>query len=256
MCRLSSIPFRELGSVEGQAEMVLLTTDTLYKETKDIKLGLKKLRPPFSELADWIVIQYRAAVLNITLSHLKSGKQPNLNIVVERPADSRRLCTVNDYRCDKDKQLVIVETLEELIWRESRPTQKSIQKARRLHEQKQINLDDTVVYIDVFEPVAKQEVNMQISKLDLAALQKELSMEELWTISQGVVSPVFFLYTDEQVARFDAQGIKERFAEKYLALLTKRDPFGYFDRGDFEVLLDSKENFERAYSGNWYYYYK
>lgn len=39
-------------------------------------------------------------------------------------------------------------------------------------------------------------------------------------------------------------------------ILKQYDIFKYFERRTFKISLDSKENFDKNYQSNWYYYYK
>ena len=39
-------------------------------------------------------------------------------------------------------------------------------------------------------------------------------------------------------------------------LLRPHDEFGYLSRWRFAVRFDSKENFDRKYDANWFYYFK
>lgn len=45
-------------------------------------------------------------------------------------------------------------------------------------------------------------------------------------------------------------------ADTYFEIAKRHDEFGYLIRAEIAILVDSKENFETNYSGNWYYYFK
>lgn len=74
--------------------------------------------------------------------------------------------------------------------------------------------------------------------------------------SRAFGEPTFFLYTDEQVKHYENSDMRKEWANRYFDLLAPYDEFGYFTREKFNIFLDSKENFDTNYSGNWYYYYK
>ena len=42
----------------------------------------------------------------------------------------------------------------------------------------------------------------------------------------------------------------------YFELLKEYDEFEYFKQDSFLIYLDSKENFDNNYEGDWHYYYK
>jgi len=87
-------------------------------------------------------------------------------------------------------------------------------------------------------------------------LKKKLDDENLWEISRAFSGVTFFLYTDEQVNCYEHSIMKELWTNNYFSILKPYDQFGYFKRGDFNIYLDSKENFDTNYASNWYYYYK
>ena len=48
--------------------------------------------------------------------------------------------------------------------------------------------------------------------------------------------------------------MKKEWADKYFDLLDQYNEFAYFKREHFSVYLDSKENFDKNYESNYYYY--
>ena len=49
---------------------------------------------------------------------------------------------------------------------------------------------------------------------------------------------------------------RERWADTYFELAEPHDEFGYLDRAEIAIMIDSKENFENNYAANWWYYFK
>jgi Domain of unknown function (DUF1963) len=45
-------------------------------------------------------------------------------------------------------------------------------------------------------------------------------------------------------------------ADTYFEIARRHDEFGYLTRSEIAIQVDSKENFEANYSGNWYHYFK
>ena len=64
------------------------------------------------------------------------------------------------------------------------------------------------------------------------------------------------MFTDEKVKEYDKPEIKSTWADKYFDFVKTFDEFNYFKRTDIQVYLDSKENFDKNFESNWFYYYK
>jgi hypothetical protein len=111
------------------------------------------------------------------------------------------------------------------------------------------------VFFHVFEPYAKAEANQQVAESQLKRLQNEIGSDEIWTVVKAFYTAVFFFYTKEQVTENEKNGIRKKLSLRYLELIKPYDEFNYFKEGDFTVTLDSKENFEKNYSSNWYNYF-
>ena len=87
-------------------------------------------------------------------------------------------------------------------------------------------------------------------------LKTELNCKDLWEISRCFSGTTFFLFTDEQLKQYENSETRKVWADKYFDLLEPYNEFGYFKRDNFNIYLDSKENFDNNYESNWYYYYK
>ncbi|MDR2929130.1 MAG: hypothetical protein LBV41_13170, partial [Cytophagaceae bacterium] len=59
-----------------------------------------------------------------------------------------------------------------------------------------------------------------------------------------------------QLKFYEKSPLKKEWADKYREILRQHDEFGYYKRGRFNIYLDSKENFDKNYNSNWWYYYK
>lgn len=112
------------------------------------------------------------------------------------------------------------------------------------------------MYYSAFEPIAKTEANERIPQDKVMQLKSELNCKNLWEISRCFSGTTFFVYTDEQVKHYEISKTRKIWAEKYFDLLEPFNEFSYFKRDTFNIDLDSKENFDKNYESNWYYYYK
>ena len=91
---------------------------------------------------------------------------------------------------------------------------------------------------------------------EIKKLKSEINNPELWKIDRRFNSATYFLYTDEQLKKYQDSELHKQWNEQYFDLLKKYDEFGYFKKDFYSVFLDSKENFDTNYESNWYYYYK
>jgi hypothetical protein len=111
-----------------------------------------------------------------------------------------------------------------------------------------------LVIFTSFEPVNKEEVNSSIPEGVVQNLKTEFAFNDLWKIYRQFSGTTFFLYTDKQVEESSNNGTKKYFTEKYFNLLKVYDEFDYFNRETYSIILDSKENFDKNYQSNWFYY--
>ena len=65
-----------------------------------------------------------------------------------------------------------------------------------------------------------------------------------------------FVQTDEQARSLAASVLPLNWADTYFKIAKRHDEFGYLSRAEIAIQVDSRENFEANYSGNWYYYFK
>ncbi len=118
------------------------------------------------------------------------------------------------------------------------------------------NAENIFIYFTAFEPIAKIEANEKVTKSDINNVKQKLNNADIWLISPTFSAAIFFVYTDEQLKRYEDSPEKQQWADAYFDVLKQYDEFGYFKREMFGISVDSKQNFDENYSSNWYYYYK
>jgi len=116
--------------------------------------------------------------------------------------------------------------------------------------------DNIWVVFSAFEPIAKAEANQSVPQEIVQDLKRQIDNKDIWDISNNSSRTTFFLYTKKQVEECNKNGVKEEWAEMYFNILTRYDEFGYFKKGLYSIDLDSKENFDKNYQSNWFYYYR
>ena len=213
--------------------------DKEYIETKAIKKGLKQLESPFSDLADWIKAEFGVSPLNVVYDILPHNKQPRLQVIFEWHKDTIAFKSENGVFSDTTKQEIIKKAFNELI--QKYPTYTAI---------------DLLVIFSSFEPIAREEANGSISNEKIGQLKEDMKGDGIWEIKKSFSTGIFFFYTEEQFKKNDNDLTKNKFRSAYLKLIKECDEFGYIDESNFSIKLDSKENFDKNYQSNWFYYYK
>jgi hypothetical protein len=80
--------------------------------------------------------------------------------------------------------------------------------------------------------------------------------DQFWCIERFAGPPTVFVHTDGQARGLKASALPSKWADTYFEIAKRHDEFGYLNRAEIAIQVDSKENFEANYSANWYYYFK
>ncbi|MDO5978938.1 hypothetical protein [Flavivirga spongiicola] len=233
---------------------MIFTSDKDYKSTKKIKQGISKIKEEFEPLAKWIDQKYEVKTLNIIFDYIKNNKShPRLQICLEHARDKGKFMNNKTYNFHKRKQKEIAEKFREVKSNYEVENKPNWIKKILGFTYKTNNL---YVYFTDFESIAKIEANESIPEAEIKKLKSDLNNQEIWEIAKAFSGVTFFLYTDEQLKRYQDSEIHKKWSEQYFDLLKDCDEFKYFKKDYFSVYLDSKENFDTNYDSNWYYYYK
>ncbi|MDB5271897.1 MAG: hypothetical protein JWO58_264 [Chitinophagaceae bacterium] len=216
--------------------------DSDYQETKFIMLGEATMKSEFKPLADWVDQTFGVKTINIVYDAIDKDKRPRLELCFEFEKEKKYFLNDKHFGFEASKQkaigLYFKHTLEQQGITNQYPT------------------ENIWVIYGGFEPIARTEANQNIPQQHIDELKKQLENKDLWEISRAFSGATFFLYTDEQVMQYDNSEIKKIWADQYFDVLKPYDEFDYFKRESFAIYLDSKENFDKNYDSNWYYYYK
>lgn len=233
---------------------MITSRDIDYLETKLIKQGKKVLESPLSDLAEWISKEFSVNVINIHYDYIQS-KRPRLGIILEFKTDERVFYTDN-YNYDQKKQIAISKRFSEIVTlKENKSKVNFFFKRLKKEAIMKYETKDIFVSFSSFEPIAKEEANNRIPEEKIQELKDKLN-NDLWKISRFFSSTTFFFYTAEQVKEENNNGSLNIFNEAYFNLIKPYDEFDYIKKENFCINIDSKENFEKNFKSNWYYYYK
>lgn len=234
---------------------MILPSDKEYTQTKRIILGTERMKPEFVPLAEWIDKTFDVKTINIIYDTL-DNKTPRIQICFEYEKEKNKFLTHDISYFDKSKQKAIGEKFTEIIKQQGLSKNNgSFSNIFGLNKNGIYLTDNVFVIYGAFEPIAKLEATYKITQKQTKEFIKSFDNNDIWTISIGFTIPTFFMFTDEKVKEYDKPEIKTKWADKYFDFVKPFDEFNYFKRTDIQVYLDSKENFDKNYESNWYYYY-
>ena len=211
---------------------MIVPSDKEYIKTKRIKLGEDTLSSKQNELAQWITDQWGIDVLNVVYDPPNDLRGPRLQVILEWKKEEKEFQDGCNF--DKAKQAAIAHRVTDLYG--------------------DLNTDDLFVVFSSFEPIARMEINDQVTQQDLERLLKEIGNPDLWTIHRCFSGTSFFFYSEAQKDTSEKAGLRRVYSDRYYELSSKYDELGYLNKDTFWVVFDSKENFDDKYSGNWFNY--
>jgi hypothetical protein len=212
-------------------------SDIEYELTKKIKNGTLHLVHPFDLLADWILDNYGVRPINIIHDLLPHDKRPRLQVIFDSWSDSVLFAGKNGLFPDKSKSSRIITRFKKIV-----------------ADLPDYVTEDIFVVYSSFEKVAKEEIYLKVPKSRIESLKACLDLE-IWEIYKDFYSVVIFFYTNNQLDRYSKDAItKSKINGLFFDLFKEYDEFNYLDKKDFEIQLDSKENFDKIYQSNWFYY--
>lgn len=219
---------------------MIVPSDPDYINTKLVKQSSEKIDRVFQDLAIWISIQFGTKVLNIYYDTIDTDKnRPRLNIIFEFETEKAKFVDIHG-NFDSSRQKSIADKFIEILCTKF-PTKK-------------YSTERLFVYFSAFEPVARREAVWNIPKNKIDKLKKELSRNNVWEIYMEFEVTTIFFNTESQIEECTANGTVELIKEKYYKILKKYDEFGYIKRDSHFLTFDSKENFDKNYESNWFWY--
>jgi hypothetical protein len=233
------------------------STDKEYKNAKLIKQGKEKIDIKFKELADWISTKYKVTVLNIN-HKLIDNNRIRIGIAVETYEDylkfkeNKELCWSNyDEKIQNEIARKYIELNDNNIKMQS---DKKLIGLNTIKEK--LKLKDIFVATSAFEPIAREEVNLQITEQRIEKLVNDFKTDEIWKITRFFSSATLFVFTDKQKEEFKNSDIFKKIENSYFDLLKEYDEFNYWKREKFTLGIDTKQFFDEKCESNWFYYYK
>ena len=235
---------------------MIVSTDPDYLDTKLIKQGVKKLGPIFQELADWIKQKFDTPVLNIYYDKIDTDKdRPRLSIIFEfyQSVENFR-DRIGNY--DTEKQNLIVDQFRQISKNKSLSDGNLFYRLFKTPQAFKFDTTRLLVIFIAFEPIAREEVNHKIQQGEIDKLKQELTSKHVWEIYREFATTTYFFYTDKQIEEYKKDGTAETMRQQYFELLKKYDEFDYIKPNTYFLTFDSKENFDKNFESNWFWYSK
>ena len=232
----------------------MLPTDTEYIKAKRIKQGLQTINPRFAPLATWISQEYGVSVLNIEKEFMQHNKKLRLLVYVDSSADMAKFIKGDAWwgTYDAAKQTQIADKYVELA-----ANQKAVINLQFWDVFSRMPVShDLFVAISCLEDIACVEANESIPQGRIAELQAKFKDDRIWLISRCFSNTTLFVFTDAQKEKLKGEAIFKSIENCYFELLKEHDEFGYWKKESFGLGIDSKQNLDENYQGNWFYYYK
>jgi len=233
---------------------MIVSTDPDYLDTKIVKRGVKKLDPIFQELADWINQKFDTPVLNIYYDKIDVDKsRPRLSIIFEYYQSVEKFRDqIGNY--ETEKQNLIANQFRQVLKSKSIPSRSFFDRLFKKSYASQFDTDRLLVIFTAFEPIAREEVNHRIPQAEIDNLKQELTSKNVWEIYREFATTTYFFYTDTQIEDYKANGTTQIMTQQYFDILKKYDEFDYIKPDTYFLTFDSKENFDKNFESNWFWY--
>jgi hypothetical protein len=221
---------------------IMFNDDSEYFETCKLKRNTQLMNELFIELSEFINQNYNVEMINCIYD--LDGKTPRLNIVVNT---TKQFLSMNDITSgfpiyNKDYQRQIAKKFTTLV------------KARR--KKFSYSTSNLFIFFTDFENESQIKVNNEMIKHHRLELMNKYQSYQLWDIVGIFGSSTVFYFLDNDIEINKQNGISDSLKNEYFQLLKQYDEYNYFNIDNFNMYFDSKENLDKNYAGNLYYYFK
>ena len=237
------------------------STDKLYKLSKEALRG-KKQEIVYEKLIDWTKEEFDIKVIYIDLEIKNKDNQPRLHLILETQKDYQKILIETGY--NPRIQSKIAEKFNELLKIEN---QKNGKKTKQSFIEKLLfniglksnlkqNFENIWVCYSVFLTVYSTEISTEFTKEKIDELIKKYKKDNVWEIQMSSFYITIFLEKENQIEENRQKPLFEKLKDEYFEIVKEKDEFGLFKKELINLAFDSKENFDKNYEGNWFYYYK
>lgn len=222
---------------------MLSADDALRARVREAKSGRGCSPPALAALRDEVGARFAVQVLHVAYDAIEIGPsvgRPRLNLIVETEADHAALLE-NRFKVRRDVERHVLTRFARL--------------AAEL-EPGRYETENVLLITDCFAVDCLERACAEFRQHDSDRVIEEFAAARIWRIDGFARANVIFLPTEVDVRHARASGTAARIAARCLDLIRGHDEFGYLSEANVEVRIDSKENLDRDYRGNLYYYFK
>lgn len=242
------------------------TTDKLYKLSKEALRG-KKQELIFEELKNWTKNRFEINVIYIDYEFDKKNNRPKLHLIVENQKDYQKLMNKENefsigYKTEFQNE--IAEEFKSIL--SLNKTENSnlnlidnlISKFGIKTESENYKTKNIWVCYSVFSTVYNEDLSKNFGNKKINELVETYKKEntKIWEIHMNSNYITVFFETEVQIEENRKNTIFEKMKTEYFEIIKKSDEFSLFKIENLNLSFDSKENFDKNYESNWYYYYK
>jgi hypothetical protein len=214
---------------------MILLDDDIYNETKQLALGRSKPGPLLAEFSEWFMQTHSARVLNFQFGRLPlaGASRCRLYVILAATEDGGRLY--------QEHEAAVAAAFRRMALK---------------HRFAQGQLDDFAVWYNNFADEARTEANRKATPQLRAWAQARYPGAAIWEVQAAFTTSVAFYYREADIALNEGRGINNAMRETYYALLQRHDELHAYTRDTMQLRFDSKENVDRNYAGNLFYYFR
>jgi len=219
----------------------LLDTD-VYEETKNIVIGKIKKSPFLGEFSDWFMTTYSVKVLNVrfTKSEIPTVKGYRLYVIIENTEDYQKMFH-SPFRF-KEEYMAQISTEFKRI-------------ALKYNFASESQFTDMWIRYNDFSAEARTDTNGKAIGEAKTNIMEKYSI--VWDVSADAsYGAVVFYYSDKDVGENQNNGISQTITDEYYSLLKKYDEPDFFTKENMRLKFDSKENVDKNFQGNLFYYFR
>ena len=231
--------------------------DPGFAEALSARRGEQELDPSLRLFADRFTQTFGVAPLTVTMDSIpQPGSRrliPQLDILLERSLDLRQFRTSPSGNFDSAKQSLTATLFAASMSHRQLPKRFGLPRWQGRTDWAR----DVFVYFSEFERTAKSAAHEAVSGKELDGFVAALGLgDSFWCTQRLSKEPTVFVNTDAQASQLRNPDIQRRWGDLYYPLVKRHDEFGYLERAEIFVPVDSRETFDRDFSSNWYYYFK
>ena len=219
---------------------MLFGDSELFAVARSAKVGERSLHTGLAELRDWISSEFNVSVVHIVQDRIETGPsegRPRLNVILE---------TDKDLESWKTDALTIRSDVRDKVVRRF----KEIASVHPDLESENVHL-----ILNNFSDECLGRACFAFLKHDAKRITNDFK-HRVWRIDGFSRALVVFLHTDDAITQCTANGTCKQLSQQCFDAVKQYDEFGYLTEDSFRLQFDSKENLDKNYQGNLFYYWR